>query len=387
MIRAVSAFEVSTDSLRQVGHLNSEAMALTRSVLVRGPRLPATPMTSATSNTGMSTSHARWLRFCSLRSAIAVIRHPADCDSACSAAARIASRPSLVTPPVILLTTNPLGSMHERLGDAGDAVVERGAALGIGDDRPLAAVVLEEALHIGLVVAEHDAHDLGVAGLQVSPAERDQLGMLLLARCAPRGEEVDDDERPAAVGQLVLGPVRRRDRRADDVGRRFAEERALPVSIESGRPCREDRDERHHPEAEHDRDDEADVTAGPNVLLDADVFDVSHRRQLPQVRRPAPRAVASARGVRGSGADTGSVGRRRRPGHAASTVPTAITPPPIHSHTASGMMSTRSRDRPRVVGRAASSSVRYTSSAQPGAHRRRADRVLPTPGTATSAGA
>ena len=42
------------------------------------------------------------------------------------------------------------------------------------------------------------------------------------------------------------------------------------------------------------------------------------------------------------GADTGSVGRRRRrPGKAASRVPTAIRPPPIHNHTMSGLTNTR----------------------------------------------
>ena len=36
------------------------------------------------------------------------------------------------------------------------------------------------------------------------------------------------------------------------------------------------------------------------------------------------------------GSDTGAVGRRRRPGNAASTVPNPTMPPPIHSHSTSG---------------------------------------------------
>ena len=39
-------------------------------------------------------------------------------------------------------------------------------------------------------------------------------------------------------------------------------------------------------------------------------------------------------------ADVGSVGFRRLPGNAASTVPTAIKPDPIHSHKMSGLINT-----------------------------------------------
>src|SRR2546422_6098670 len=42
----------------------------------------------------------------------------------------------------------------------------------------------------------------------------------------------------------------------------------------------------------------------------------------------------------GNGADTGSGGRRRRPGHAASSVPMAMTPPPIQSHPIKGCTTT-----------------------------------------------
>ncbi len=44
----------------------------------------------------------------------------------------------------------------------------------------------------------------------------------------------------------------------------------------------------------------------------------------------------SSTGWRPAGALTGSVGRRRRPGHADSAVPISMTPPPIQIHITSG---------------------------------------------------
>src|SRR5205807_6835152 len=65
-----------------------------------------------------------------------------------------------------------------------------------------------------------------------------------------------------------------------------------------------------------------------------------------------------------TGADTGAVGRRRRPGQAAKTVPRAITAPPIHSHMISGWtMTPMTADPPACSGAAAN--VRYTSSCSP----------------------
>src|SRR5204863_8710072 len=51
----------------------------------------------------------------------------------------------------------------------------------------------------------------------------------------------------------------------------------------------------------------------------------------------APARTFSSR----TGAETGSIGLRRRPGQAARIVPNAMVPPPIHIQTASGSMITR----------------------------------------------
>ncbi len=74
-----------------------------------------------------------------------------------------------------------------------------------------------------------------------------------------------------------------------------------------------------------------------------------------------PLVLATVRRLPATGADTGRMGLRRRPGQAASAVPIAMIPPPIHSHMISGwtMM-------PMVAGSpafwGASTRVRYRSS-------------------------
>src|SRR5699024_3318826 len=53
--------------------------------------------------------------------------------------------------------------------------------------------------------------------------------------------------------------------------------------------------------------------------------------------RPAGHGTATGSSVRsGIGAETGAVGRRRRPGKAARSEPRAMTPPPIQSQTMRG---------------------------------------------------
>ena len=85
------------------------------------------------------------------------------------------------------------------------------------------------------------------------------------------------------------------------------------------------------------------------------------------------RPVVVVAGPSSTGADTGSVGRRRRPGKAARTVPSAITPPPIQSQITSGWTMTRTMTGV-VVGSSGSAEQREVHVVgEPGAHRRRAD--------------
>ena len=57
-------------------------------------------------------------------------------------------------------------------------------------------------------------------------------------------------------------------------------------------------------------------------------------------RSPLVVGIATGGAAPATGADTGSVGRRRRPGMADSTEPTTTSAPPIHSHMTSGWTTT-----------------------------------------------
>ena len=119
-------------------------------------------------------------------------------------------------------------------------------------------------------------------------------------------------------------------------------------------------------------------TVGHLVVALTDLHRLAARlaRRRPR-RRPRGGASAGACLVaRATGADTGSIGLRRRPGKAASTVPSAMTRPPIHSHMTSGWTTTRTP----TVWPASSSGARTQRQVhvldRRGRHRRRADRLL-----------
>ena len=134
----------------------------------------------------------------------------------------------------------------------------------------------------------------GVADLLVSPIERHELGVLPEARRAPRGEEIDDDPAPTAIGEPVGRAVDGREARPDDRGRRLAEQRALRLSIDGRRPRGQHSDERddRHP----DRDGDGHTTrrrgrsaaSGPVGTSSTSAIDACSDRLTKQAGAPAP---------------------------------------------------------------------------------------------------
>src|SRR5699024_8470381 len=169
------------------------------------------------------------------------------------------------------------------------------------------AVVSEELLHdLGALVVD-DAHHPAVAGLAVFPFELDEFGMLTYAGHAPGGEEVDEDP---LVG---LGDVEGLPR--DDVAGHRRGGLALDGGRVTGAGSRRSGREQHDEEG----DDGADRDGG------------DERRPWAAHVTPTGSSLRS-----GTGAETGAIGRRRRPGKAARSDPTAMTPPPIQSQTMRG---------------------------------------------------
>jgi len=90
-----------------------------------------------------------------------------------------------------LATMTPLRIDHVRIRNAGDAVVERYLAVRVLDSGPASVPVSQELLDAGgaVVVDDHDEPD--IASALVGGGEAGQVGLLLLARDAPGGEEVE----------------------------------------------------------------------------------------------------------------------------------------------------------------------------------------------------
>ena len=204
-------------------------------------------------------------------------------------------------------------------------------------------------------------------------------GMLLVARDAPAGEEVHDapngrgSRRGRTCSPSSVVPA--------DGGRELADQRALRDAARCSAPGWRARP-RAGPRARRSR---TRPRGRCGVGRPRRPRRWCHRRRppggppgssvvviSPPLLARAARSRSSSPGRRPPGArrcgrhraETGSVGRRRRPGQAARTVPKAMTPPPIHSHRAIGWMITRSvTSPPPSSGRRVT--VRYTSSRSP----------------------
>src|SRR3954470_15314934 len=148
----------------------------------------------------------------------------------------------------------PVRGDEVRLGDLRHAVLEGDLAARVVDDRPVAAVLLEERLHRAGVVLEDDADDVG----HVAAGQLHELGVLLLAWDAPRGEEVH--QHPLAV---VAAEVERLalDRLRLDLRRGLADERAALDPLARGVAGGEHDDEQRDDHADDHRRDEGDMTA------------------------------------------------------------------------------------------------------------------------------
>ena len=80
------------------------------------------------------------------------------------------------------------------------------------------------------------------------------------------------------------------------------------------------------------------LTAGPPVATGSGSASTSGRSSGPATGVESPLATGGATST--TGAETGSVGRRRRPGMADRTEPKPMRPAPTHSHMTSGCSTT-----------------------------------------------
>src|SRR3954451_22494214 len=179
--------------------------------------------------------------------------------------------------------------------------------------------------------------------------ELHELGVLFATWHAPARHEVHDDPLAVHRGERHLAAV---ETGAGQRRGRLPQQRALGLLVGGRLPRRQHGDEEDKDHAERDRRPASGV---PPRAGDRGV-DVN----VAQDPTPTGAGGVSAAST-STGAETGAVGRRRRPGHAASTVPKAMTAPPIHSQMISGCtMTPMTAVPPGWSGPAAS--VRYTSS-------------------------
>src|SRR5207245_9873369 len=98
---------------------------------------------------------------------------------------------------------------REGLGRAAHAELERDLPVGVLEHRPVSTPLAKEVADVARLVAEHHAEDLPVAGGAMACVEVDELRMLLPARNAPAGHEVQHHPPAPQCAEAELSPSQR----------------------------------------------------------------------------------------------------------------------------------------------------------------------------------